>query len=171
MKTLGFTGTQQGMTVEQQMAVAKLVDRLGQRGFRCGIHGDCIGADDAFSTMLNARRWDAACRPCTIRSKRAHTGDRELAPPAPPLVRNRKIVDEVDALIAAPKTMEEELRSGTWATFRYALKKKKPIWIVWPDGSMTEIDAEGRRTRWLSAAKRAELRARVGAKVAAREEP
>lgn len=44
-----------------------------------------------------------------------------------PLKRDRKIVAIVDVLIAAPKTDKEVLRSGTWATIRYARKKSIPI--------------------------------------------
>jgi len=52
------------------------------------------------------------------------------------LKRNKEIVDECDVLWAFPKLREEELRSGTWATIRYARKKKKPIIIIYPDGGL-----------------------------------
>ena len=43
--------------------------------------------------------------------------------PKPYLKRNHDIVDACDALIVLPKDPEKkELRSGTWATYRYALK-------------------------------------------------
>lgn len=44
-----------------------------------------------------------------------------------PLARNRRIVAAVDVLIAAPETDREELRSGTWATIRYARAAGKPV--------------------------------------------
>lgn len=48
---------------------------------------------------------------------------------------NRDIVAETDELIATPKGFQEERRSGTWATVRYALKARKPVTVIWPDGA------------------------------------
>ena len=56
-------------------------------------------------------------------------------PELPPLVRNHKIVGAVHLLIATPKTDKEELRSGTWATIRYAKKVRLSTCIVYPDGT------------------------------------
>lgn len=39
---------------------------------------------------------------------------------------------------AAPKDFKEELRSGTWATIRYAVKQQKRVIIIFPDGSTGE---------------------------------
>jgi hypothetical protein len=38
--------------------------------------------------------------------------------------------------VAAPRTPIETLRSGTWATVRYARAYGRPVWIVLPDGSV-----------------------------------
>lgn len=45
----------------------------------------------------------------------------------PPLERNRHMVDACDVLIAAPETDREVLRSGTWATVRYARSQGRPV--------------------------------------------
>lgn len=45
----------------------------------------------------------------------------------PPLVRNKHLVAVGGVLIAAPFTDNEELRSGTWATIRYARAALKPV--------------------------------------------
>lgn len=49
--------------------------------------------------------------------------------------RNHNIVDESDMLVAFPSTKSEILRSGTWATIRYARKQNKLVLIIFPDGS------------------------------------
>jgi hypothetical protein len=49
-----------------------------------------------------------------------------------PLTRNIKIVDESDILIACPKEHVHTLRSGTWATVRYAWKRKKKVIVIPP---------------------------------------
>jgi len=49
------------------------------------------------------------------------------------LVRNHDIVDAVDKMYAFPKEIEEQWRgSGTWATIRYAKKKKKSLMVSFP---------------------------------------
>ncbi len=53
------------------------------------------------------------------------------------MVRDKDIVNPAERMIAAPAGTTEELRSGTWATIRYARKKKVPLSIVWPDGTIS----------------------------------
>jgi hypothetical protein len=54
------------------------------------------------------------------------------------LQRNRNIVDAVQVMIACPRGFEEELRSGTWATIRYARKVGRKLYIIYPDGRVDE---------------------------------
>ena len=104
-------------------------------------HGDCVGSDKRAAFLAH----DAGLRlfehPPTNRSKRAYVSsflESTKLPPKPYLERNHDIVDASDALFATPNTMEEVMRSGTWATIRYARKRLKPIIIIWPDGTVTE---------------------------------
>ena len=41
-----------------------------------------------------------------------------------------------DTLVAAPKEDEEVVRSGTWATVRYARKAGRVVLVVRPDGTI-----------------------------------
>lgn len=136
---IGFTGTQSGMTLNQQGTVYVLILDLGVTDLA---HGDCLGADneaDMIARELDIRRH---IHIPTNNSRRAFCIAREgldiVYPPKPYLERNRDIVDSTCALIAAPKEMAETVRSGTWATIRYARKQGKPVWIVWPDGTVSE---------------------------------
>jgi hypothetical protein len=105
-----------------------------------GLHGDCVGADADFNKLCLDFKLETWCRPCTITSMRAFTKSTPIADPAPPLVRNREIVKQCTFLIACPSTFTEEVRSGTWATVRYAREAEKTIYIVFPDGSLvTEV--------------------------------
>lgn len=61
------------------------------------------------------------------------TGPTELREPAEYLDRNHAIVDECSVLIAAPRSLTEEQRSGTWATVRYARKMGRPVVILDPE--------------------------------------
>src|SRR5258706_311318 len=50
------------------------------------------------------------------------------------IARNHDIVDDTDILYACPDG-PEKVRSGTWATIRYALKQKKKVVIFHPEES------------------------------------
>jgi hypothetical protein len=45
---------------------------------------------------------------------------------------------ETDILVAFPNSEKETVRSGTWATVRYARKKKKTIYIFLSDGKIVQ---------------------------------
>lgn len=131
---IGFSGTQDGMTDRQAAAVRRLIS--GVEGVTWH-HGDCVGADYQFHVLLRSLDYRVVSHPPTNVSKRAWTLADEERPPKKYLQRNRDIVDETSVMIFAPKSFDEELRSGTWATYRYASKVGKPWIIVFPDGTTT----------------------------------
>jgi hypothetical protein len=138
---IGYTGTQRGMTGAQAEAVAKLLCLHGTCGF-VGHHGDCVGGDAQFDALARlAPGFDRMhIYPCTITEKRAYctpvAGRDVVYYSRAPLDRNHDIVHAVTYMIAAPKSMHEELRSGTWTTVRYARKAGKPIAVVFPNGAV-----------------------------------
>lgn len=134
---IGFTGTQLGITLRQHGALEEQLVALAPTEVR---HGDCIGADAQFSLLV--RRVDKDIKiilhPPSNSSKRAFCDADVILPPANYLVRNHAIVDASDLLIVCPKVMEMELRSGTWATYRYAKKVGRPRIVIYPDGSVVK---------------------------------
>lgn len=136
--TIVFTGTQSGMTEPQKKLVLKLFAH-GERLY----HGCCIGADKEAHDLWVAR-WDD-CQsvtgyPSNLAAKRVYCATGLNHAPAPPIVRNHRMIDDALAAgmplcVAAPKGMQEELRSGTWATVRYARKQNVPVFVCWPDGT------------------------------------
>lgn len=144
---IGFTGTQKNMTIGQVWTVSELFRKYHPSEFH---HGDCIGADlEAHSIARYFRDEETlGCKikvhPPTIKKKRAFCeGADEVFPEKPYLERNMDIVDSTDLLIACPKTMNEELRSGTWQTIRYARRRTHWLVIVWCDGTTQEEYARG----------------------------
>jgi len=133
---VGFTGTQEGMTVLQYKRVNSKLHELAGENFALAVHGDCIGADAQFGRLAGQHGYIVRVRPGSDHNghtpKRAHGLYDEAYPPEPYLTRNKKIVDDCDLLLACPKSSEEELRSGTWATVRYAQQMKKPVQIIYP---------------------------------------
>ena len=133
---VGFTGTQRGMTPPQRAAVMRLL--RGMAGLHILHHGDCIGADAEAHAGALALGWSIVVHPPIVVAKRAWcTGPScEVLPPAPYLTRNQHIVDASLLVIATPGEPVEQLRSGTWATIRYARRQRKQVMIVPPDGAI-----------------------------------
>jgi hypothetical protein len=130
---VGFTGTQVGMTFQQCMAFMRLMRELGPTEFH---HGDCIGADALAAKMVLSNFPDCKviCHPPIYTNKQANVGGHEVLPRKSYLDRNRDIVDASEVMVATPKEKEEQVRSGTWYTVRYARRRKKAIRMVFPTG-------------------------------------
>jgi len=126
--TIGFTGTQKGMSPEQKQQLEDLLWALTSCGTQVELHhGDCIGADAEAHDI--ARRCQAIVHIHPSRSplKRAYREGDVMYVEKENLTRNRDIVDAGNLLIAAPDSDVERLRSGTWATVRYARKSGKVV--------------------------------------------
>ncbi len=126
-----------GMTVDQAVEVDDLLENNQDTGF--AHHGDCIGADVDFHRIVKQHGMQVIGHPPLNNGLRAFCEFDDCRDPKPYLERDRDIVDESDWMIFTPGTFREILRSGTWATVRYARKRNKPGWIVWPDGIVTDI--------------------------------
>jgi hypothetical protein len=137
MTSVGFTGTQQGMTPAQRAAVFDLLNGYPELVVH---HGDCIGADAQFHAIALASGCDqVVIHPPEDPKKRAHCQPRPgdvVRVARPYLVRNQHIVHEADVVIAAPAQAVEQLRSGTWSTIRYARRYGALLAIVYPDGTI-----------------------------------
>lgn len=143
--SVGFTGTRAGCTPTQHDALAAQLHILKQRGEHLLHHGACVGADREAHHI-----WRAAGGRCEY-----HPGDRPQADWAmdqlktlgrpheervhvikPYLERNKDIVRCSSVVVACPAEMEEVLRSGTWATIRYARSLGSRVILIRPDGSI-----------------------------------
>lgn len=132
---IGFTGTQQGMT-EPQKETVEFILRNKKTTDDEFHHGDCVGADEQAWKMAFQLYIKTVGHPPKDPSKRAFTSNDENWPEEDYLVRNHHIVDECELLIATPGG-PEKLRSGTWATIRYAKKIGRDTAIISPDGTIT----------------------------------
>jgi len=72
---------------------------------------------------------DCLSRPIGLKQVHVH-------PPRGYLDRNTDIVKHSHILIGCPSTLNEVLRSGTWATIRRARRIKTPCILIFPDGSL-----------------------------------
>lgn len=90
-------------------------------------HGKCIGPDDQARIIARHVGYVTIAHPSNLAHYQAEGVDDYVFAPRPPLDRNRTIVDMVDFLIAVPDA-PEHLRSGTWATVRYARRRGIPVY-------------------------------------------
>ena len=127
---VGFTGTRQGMTPYQMNSLEACLQFAFDGPGSEFHHGLCIGADDEAAQIAYAVGYKIIAHPGIVHPSKsgsfAHNDqvlERKL-----PLIRNHDIVDAVNELYAAPKESREVLRSGTWATIRYA--RKRGIYIA-----------------------------------------
>lgn len=146
MLDIGFTGTSSGMANMQLMKVHQLLGEFKEKGAAVAHHGCCEGADDQFNFMADAMSYHVIGHPGVTKTgnvwKRGGGQCDEYRDPKFFLDRNKDIVVESDIMIATPKEVDEQMRSGTWATIRYARKDEKPLFIVFPDGRIQIERAE-----------------------------
>lgn len=137
---IGFTGTRKGMTPAQSKEVLGIMRYLrDEERFTALHHGDCIGADAeahkialylGLAIFVHPPENSALRAYCECFSRRFD--------PLPYHVRNRNIVEWCEVLIATPAETQEASTGGTWYTIRHARKQKRRIFLIWPDGEVTE---------------------------------
>lgn len=133
-----YTGPREGMTGRQWLAVNNFIKHWDVTEAR---HGDCLGGDAQFHDIVASVHptIDIFIHPPLNPTFRAYKRG-IILPARDYLVRNHDMVnkccDEFDVVVATPSTASERLRSGTWATIRYARKQLRSLLLVLPDGSL-----------------------------------
>jgi len=147
IKPFVFTGTRKPVTDEQLDQMYTIMRRLkDQHGYNRIFHGCAKESDRRAHLMAVALGLDRELYPSndeqeTWASSQRSGGTTIIYPMRPPLDRNHYMLDRAGTntrLIAVPHLSVEEIRSGTWATVRYARMLKRRITILWPDGRVEE---------------------------------
>ncbi len=154
-KSIGFTGTRNGMTEQQKTA---FLDAL----WDCFVYqavefhsGKCVGADfqavhlvemhaceydrdivQHFHPGRFANNFEDTSMEASVCLHPGTTVFRH--PPRTRFKRSRIIVDACELLIAAPPCKPLPDRGGTLYTINYARKQGRPLVILWPDGTTSE---------------------------------
>lgn len=137
---IGFTGSRKGMTPE---ALEALESVLSNHPTCTGVvHGCAIGADAQFHKVAMEHGFPILGSPSTLNAQSMPINKDEFAilmTRRGPLDRNHIIVDVCDLLIAAPETLVEVRRSGTWATMRYAKTQGRRCTVLGPVGTINPL--------------------------------
>lgn len=134
---IGFTGTSKGMSEHQFRRLTQFMLSISRTHSSASLvlhHGDCIGADAVAHEIAVGFGWDVVKHPSTIAGKRAYCKGGITWPAKPPLQRNKEIVEVSSILIACPYQRNEVLRSGTWATIRYAKARNRRVVHIFREG-------------------------------------
>lgn len=129
---VGMTGRRDGMTPRQRQAFKSLL--IHHRADTLH-HGDCVGADAEAHDEAVELEMATIIHPPIKTELRAYKVGTETREPKNYFARNRDIVNESALLIGTPATYNET-RGGTWYTINYGKKQGKPVYIIYPDGSM-----------------------------------
>ena len=148
---IGFTGSRRGLSRKQEDKLKMTLSSFNIKEFH---HGGCSGADHIAHSLvaylksnmgvdchIHVHPTDLAGHSDDFNIKEEYSWDVYYRH-KPPLERNHDIVDATEVLIAISNTQHEVLRSGTWATIRYALKTRKDVVIIYPDGTSEYITAK-----------------------------
>jgi hypothetical protein len=130
---VGITGTHHGGTLAQYHALREFLIALSPRYLH---EGDCIGVDAQAAFIATGLGIYVVAHPPENPRRRAYATANETRTCWPYIVRDHHIVDETEMLIGVPRHDHEVLRSGTWATIRYAVKVNKPVHLILPDGRL-----------------------------------
>ncbi len=123
-----FTGSREGCTPPQEECLRRLFGILFGKGYRT-LHNGCAVGADLTAAKLAKGVFRLVGHPCNLAryvSEEAVGLCDEVREVCPPLDRNKAMVDLSAVLVACPNGAEE-VRSGTWATIRYARKSRRPI--------------------------------------------
>lgn len=114
----------------------KIYNRYSPKGECWLAHGDCEGWDAICHDVAKGIGYKIRIFPPVQSKHRALCRGDLMETPQTYSVRNQDIVRASDYIIVGPKNDTEVLRSGTWATYRFARKRKVPHTIIYPNGRL-----------------------------------
>lgn len=137
MYKIGVTASRYGLTHPQRAAVRMLLSAavdlrgIGQHVLQLH-HGKCVGGDEEMLIIAKDLGIWTVAHPSIFSKWTSLVESDDTREALPPLERNHNIVDECNEIFACPNTVHEVLRSGTWATIRYARRAGKSLTISPP---------------------------------------
>jgi hypothetical protein len=160
MFTIAVTATRDGLTTEQAQkfrayvaAIAKKVatEEIPMRSCLRLVHGNCDGGDLELALIAYRLGVEVEAYPSDLpgAGRRIFYYNHATAVPRPPLERNERLVEMGNVVLAFPKNFHEELRSGTWHAIRAAKRRRRPLSIIWPNGTETTFNQQRLKVKGL----------------------
>lgn len=134
---LAFTGSKDRITVPQKQRLLCELKTARDQGFLWMHNGDCVEGDFIAATLWKSLKRKVMLHPPLRDKYRAFFNKADIVcEPRGYLERDSDMVECSERLYACPQTYDEQRRSGTWTTIRYARKLRLEIVIVFPDGTI-----------------------------------
>lgn len=145
-ESIGFTGTRQGLNDIQKRELYNFLltyYQLSNYPYGFFRHGDCVGADAEAHEIALSLGFLVIVHPPLDPKLRAYcTPFYSIEKEEEYLDRNKSIVHASNIMIACPHSVDEEVRSGTWSTVRYADKLGRTVFIVRPTGDVVRYEKQ-----------------------------
>jgi hypothetical protein len=132
---VGFTGTREGISQAQSEILSTLLQRVHRPKAQFW-HGNCEGADTQAAILADQIGFITVAWPGPDPKRWGDYTSKIMNTPDMYLSRNKTIVDGCQLLIACPLQVKMITRSGTWSTVRYAKKRNKTTFMIYPDGTL-----------------------------------
>lgn len=133
---LAFTGSKDRVTQKQAARLRLELAAAVDEGFLWMHNGDCVEADFIAATLWKKLKRKVMLHPPLRDKYRAFFQADITCEPKEYLARDQDMVLCSERLYACPQTFDEQRRSGTWTTIRYARKLRMKIVIIFPDGTI-----------------------------------
>lgn len=148
--TLTGTTTPQFSSLDEFVAAVRVTDIFANSETEA-CHGLAKGVDAEFHQICRKYHVSLRGHPGNILSKRAEISVSDFAvmfPVKNSIWRNHDMIDYAVTvkdrlLVACPKEDHEVIRSGTWATVRYARSCGIDIVYIWPSDGAVELRRPG----------------------------
>ena len=134
----GVSGTQSGWTEAQRTQFTLMVSEMAIGEWH---QGDCVGVDEQATEVIAQLfgRDILHTHPPVNPRKRAYVSGGKIYPEKTYLFRNDDIAQAVKVLFVIPHGYTELMRgSGTWYTYRQAIKLGRRIILILPDGTVNQ---------------------------------
>ncbi len=133
---LAFTGSKDRVTIPQKQRLLCELKAARDEGFLWMHNGDCVQGDAIAAGLWADLNRKIMLHPPLKDGYRAFIDYADVVcEPRGYLERDQDMVECSERPYACPQTFDEQRRSGTWTTIRYARKLRMKIVIVLPDGT------------------------------------
>lgn len=134
---LAFTGSKDRITEAQKVRLLFELKAARKNGFLWMHNGDCVTSDAEAAGQWADLNRKIMLHPPHKDTYRAFIDYADVVCETRGyLERDQDMVECSELLIATPQTYNEQRRSGTWTTIRYARKLRMKIIIILPDGTV-----------------------------------
>lgn len=140
MKNIGVTGTRDGMSLKQKETLLEILEHIIHKhpSIKESHHGQCVGVDVEFAIIVKEDfNLKVVSHPPLKTELIGSCFNHEVKEPKSYFERNRDIVNSSDLMFVIPReNTPQKNKGGTWYTYHYSLKNKKPTILIEPSGSL-----------------------------------